>query len=235
MSTPLDWSEQGSAMLARRAAGEAAPKLHVIGVDLSMQATGLAIIRPQEGYHRVHLVKSKPLPKEERGADPYPDLFLRLRGIGKVIRARGFEHRGAGDLTLCVIEGPALDLPTEQQRHTMAWLWGRTYEILSREGAVVVVPPSSLKRYVTGNGGAGKELMKQAATGRAFPHVDFRPPRSKLVDDNLVDAYGLAAMGCRQLGSPVEPSVQRCWPDALSGAHWHRPRPSTAPPAKGTP
>lgn len=208
--------------------------VHIVGVDLSMAATGLAVIRPHEDYHSVRLVKSEALPKAERSRDAYADLFPRLRDIGKAIRTWAIAHRLDGERTLWCMEGPALDVQDQQHRHTMSWLWGRTYEILNREGAVVVIPPSSLKRYVTGNGLAGKGDVKHLGVTRAFPHIDFRPPRGRVPNDNLVDAYGLAAMGSRHLGSPVEPSVQRCWPDALNGVVWHRPRPSAVT-TKGTP
>lgn len=200
------------------------PRLHVVGVDLSMRATGLAVIRPETDYRSVRLVESAKDPAED-DRDPYPFLYARLRKIGQQIRANAFTARQTGDPTLIVIEGPSLHAPSGQShRHSMSWLWGRTYEVLSREGAVVVVPPASLKRYVSGNGNADKATMIAAAVGSAFPGVDFTH-RGK-ANDNLVDAYGLAAMGCRELGFPVEPSVQRVTPSALEPVRWHPPRPS---------
>lgn len=204
-------------------ASSAGPSLHVVGVDLSMRATGVAVIRPQVGSRRVRLVESSKNPNED-GNDPYPFLYDRLRRIGRLIRTEAFAGRGDGDPTLVVMEAPALFVKAQQHRHTMSWLWGRTYEILSREAAVAVVPPASLKRYVTGSGNADKTAMGHAAA-IAFPGVDFTH-RGK-VNDNLVDAYGLAAMGCRELGFPVEPSVQRVTPSALEPIRWHEPRPST--------
>jgi crossover junction endodeoxyribonuclease RuvC len=203
------------------------PRLHVVGVDLSMRSTGLAVIRPQSDYRRLRLIES--VKDSREGDDPYPFLYARVRDIGRRIRAEAFAARQAGDPTLIVIEGPAMHVPAGQShRHSMSWLWGRTYEVLSREGAVVVVPPASLKRYVSGKGNADKLTMMHAATTRAFPGIDFTH-RGK-VNDNLVDAYGLAAMGCRELGFPVEPSAQRVTPESLQGAQWHTPRLSTIEP-----
>jgi hypothetical protein len=198
------------------------PRLHVYGVDLSMTATGLSVIRPGTDYRLVRLIESSPNIPE--GADPYPFLADRLQKIGKAIRSHAFTARQRGDLTLGVMEGPSLGVNNQKHRHTMSWLWGRTYEILLREGAVSVVPPTTLKSYVTGKGNSDKATMIHVATGWTFPGVDFTY-RGK-ANDNLVDSYGLAAMGCRELGYPVEPSVQRCNPSALEAVRWHEPRPS---------
>lgn len=199
----------------------AGPGLHVVGLDLSMTSTGVAVVRPGTEYRRLRLIESAPNVPE--GADPYPFLYARLRDIGRRIRAEAFSSRQRGDRTLVVMEGPALFVKVQQHRHTMSWLWGRTYELMSREGAVAIVEPTKLKSYVAQNGGADKAQMGHAAA-YAFPGVDFTH-RGKVKSD-LVDAYGLAAMGCRELGFPVEPSVQRVRPSALESTRWPQPRPS---------
>lgn len=205
-----------------RPAAEPGPGLHVVGLDLSMRATGLAIVRPGTEHRRLRLIESAPNIPE--GADPYPFLYARLRDIGRRIRVEAFAARQHGDRTLVVMEGPALFVKTQKHRHTMSWLWGRTYELMSREGAVAIVEPTKLKSYVAQDGTADKATMIARAVGRAFPGVDFTH-RGK-VNDNLVDAYGLAAMGCRELGYPVEPSAQRVRPSALESTRWPEPRPS---------
>lgn len=185
----------------------------VVGVDLSMSNTGVVLMRPGTDHEPgLYSVETSPdrLPDT---ADPYPHLRNRLRTIvARVLRAGRFE-RGADELTLWVLEGPSFG-SEGQQTHTRAGLWHVLYNQLALDGLVAVVPPSTLKSYVAKKGNAGKLAMMEAAVGRAFPGVDFRG------DDNLVDAYGLAAMGCRELGYPVEPSPQRINPGALAAVRW---------------
>lgn len=185
----------------------------VVGVDLSMSNTGLVVMRPGSGEEpRLHSIETKPDKLPEK-ADPYPSTRLRLRTIAsRIMRAAKFE-RPEGEVTLYVMEGPSFGSEGQQQ-HTRAGLWHIVYNQLALDGLVAVVPPTTLKSYVTKKGNAGKGLMMEAAVGRAFPGIDFRG------DDNLVDAYGLAAMGCRELGYPVEPSPQRINPGALAAVRW---------------
>lgn len=201
--------------------------LHVVGVDLSMQKTGVAVIRPGTTYRRVVRIDSGKTDGEYDKA-PYAAILVRLRDITARVRAAAITARQPGDRTLIVLEAPAFSFNAAEQqgRHTMAWLWGRTYEILSREGAVATVPPANLKMYVTGDGTAAKAEMIRLAVHKVFPDVNFVRPGARTPDDNMVDAYGLAAMGCRELGYPVEPSVQRVSPRGLAAVRWPDPRPS---------
>lgn len=201
--------------------------LHVVGLDLSMRSTGVAVIRPGTTYRRVSVVRSEKHPDEDT-KHPYPALLLRFRDITARIREQAFAARQPGDRTLIVIEGPALGVSPQkaQGRHSMAWLWGRVFEVLSREGAVAVVPPSNLKIYVTGNGQSDKSEVVRLAVHKVFTDINFVRPGARKPDDNMVDAYGLAAMGCRELGYPVEPSVQRVSPRGLAAVRWPQPRPS---------
>jgi len=189
----------------------------VVGVDLSMTNTGVAVIRPGADVDPgLYSIETKAL-KLPDGADPYPHMRARLREItARILRAGKFE-RPEGEVTLWVIEGPSLGSGTtgkQSHQHTRAGLWWQTYNQLTLDGLVAVVPPKTLKSYVSKNGNADKVKMMEAAVGTAFPGINFRG------DDNLVDAYGLAAMGCRELGYPVEPSPQRINPGALAAVRW---------------
>jgi hypothetical protein len=190
----------------------------VVGVDLSMGNTGVAVIRPNTDHEPgLYSVKTGP-DRLPAGADPYPAMRNRLRTItARILRAGRFE-REDDELTLWVLEGPSLGSGTtgkQIHQHTRAGLWWQTYNQLALDsGLVAVVPPKTLKSYVAKNGNADKVKMMEAAVGQAFPGIDFRG------DDNLVDAYGLAAMGCRELGYPVEPSPQRVNPGALAAVRW---------------
>lgn len=185
----------------------------VVGVDLSMSNTGVVVMRPGTDHPAgIYSVKTDP-DKLPEGTDPYPFIRARLRTIiARVLKTGRFE-RTEDEITLWVLEGPSFG-SDGQHTHTRAGLWHLLYNQLALDGFVAVVPPSSLKSYVAKNGNAGKLAMMEAAVGRAFPGIDFRS------DDNLVDAYGLAAMGCRELGYPVEPSPQRINPGALAAVRW---------------
>lgn len=210
-------------------------QFHVVGLDPSMTGFGVAVIRPGAEFRPVlGLIKSDPVQVPDGMDQTIPQLY-RLRGL--VARARRIAMTGfqEGDVFIAVMEGPALGAPgsTKQQhqdtRAGLRWLTMHTFEVHGRPqpnglpGAFVIVPPKTLKRYVARNGNADKDLMKQKARDVAFPGIDFtNGARSGKLDDNLVDAYGLAAMACRVLGLPVEPSPQRVDPGALRGAYWPR-------------
>jgi hypothetical protein len=205
---------------------------HVIGIDPSMTGTGVAVLRPGAPFRPIlELVKTDPV-KVPKGVEPTIPQLYRLRRIVSTIKRIGLTGREPGDHTCVVIEGAAFGV-TEQQQHqdTRAMLRGILLDVMERQGrpdqkagtlgATIIVPPKSLKRYVARDGTASKEYMKERARDYAFPGIDFTPtPRSTAMNDNLVDAYGLAAMACRVLGSPLEPSPQRVDPGALSGVWW---------------
>lgn len=205
---------------------------HVVGIDPSMTGSGVAVIRPGAEFRpRLDLVKTDPVDVPQ-GVEPTIPQLYRLRRIVATIRTLALTGREPGDHTLVVIEGPALHASKKQQHqdtramlrgillHTME-IEGRPDTIHHTEGATIIVPPLSLKRYVAKDGTASKEYMKERARDYAFPGVQFTVgQRGTAMNDNLVDAYGLAAMGCRVLGSPVEPSPQRVDPGALAGVWW---------------
>lgn len=205
--------------------------LHVVGLDWSMTKTGVAVIRPETLDEPIlRLVKSDALglPK---GADFYVPTLNRMRGIisrARKIALTGFDEEN--DILVIVAEGASLGSfggqAHQDTRAGLRWLGAQTFEVIGRPkadgrpGAYATVPPTSLKSYVAKNGSASKALMIERAHERAFPNVNFRPHPNEPRDDNLVDAFGLAAMACRVLGHPVEPSPQRVNPSALNGVVW---------------
>ena len=180
---------------------------HIVGLDLSLSATGVAVIRPHETPAvRVHLVTSSP-----KRDSAYPDHLDRLRALCRRIIDKATSTAEPGDQIVFVMEGPAF-AATGAHQHTRAGLWWLIYHLLSKQGVFVIIEPSRLKRYVTGKGNAPKDLVF-ATMIRNFPGV-------ALTDNNEADALGLAAMGARELGFPQEPSVQRVTPAALEGVDW---------------
>lgn len=188
---------------------------HIVGIDPSISSTGVARIRPGEVV-AVATVTSKP----ERGAR-YPETLNRLRGMCRRIIEEARRDMQEGDVLVVVIEAPIFGTVTDSegkpigsagQAHTRAGLWWMLYHLLEKMALMVVVEPTKLKRYVTRKGNAPKDLVF-ATMIRNFPDVG-------IMDNNQADALGLASMAARELGFPMEPSVQRVDPGALEGVNW---------------
>lgn len=183
---------------------------HIVGLDLSLSSTGWAVIRPGE-KPRTGIITS---PSVSNGSeDFYPLTLDRLRKLAARIIQAARAGRLENDPLLIAIEGPSFGNANMSGYHARAGLMWLVYHLLQKEAdAIVIVPPASLKRYVTGNGNADKVAMV-AAIQRAFPaHL--------VTDDNEADALGLAAMIARQIHQPQEASVQRVNPVALNAVPW---------------
>lgn len=192
--------------------------MHLVGIDVSLTATGIARIRPDGS-------RTPPITLETIASSPsgsgYPAQLERLRNVaGRVVRAA---RRNAADDEGIVyaLEAPIFGTVTNAQgkpigsagmAHTRAGLWWLIYHLIEKTGPVITVPPTTLKSYVTGKGNAPKDLVI-STVARNFPHL-------AILDNNQADALGLASMLARQLGSPVEPSPQRVNPAALNGITW---------------
>lgn len=163
----------------------------VVGLDLSLVATGIAHLRGGE-----HVTDTLPMATL--------DGIVRLRRIREVI----------GDLlsptvALVVVEGPSYGSVGAGQ-HERGGLWWIVRDLLwTRNLPTAVVPPSSLKLYATGKGNAGKDAMLLAAA-RRWPTFAG--------GNDEADALWLAAMGADALGcGHVVPEAHR---KALGKVTW---------------
>lgn len=169
-------------------------KPRVIGLDLSLSATGVAgdgwteVIKPPancRSHDRLYLIKN---------------------------RLRDFTRHAA----LVVVEGPSYGNQGRQSgHHERAGLWWLVAHDLWCHGTpVAVAPPATVKRYATGKGNADKDTVLLAAA-RRFPWF--------VGDNNAADALWLAAAGFDRLGHPLAdmPAAHRkaldavAWPDQL--------------------
>lgn len=121
----------------------------------------------------------------------------------------------ADHATLVVIEGPSFASVGSSSKDLVG-LWWLVYDRLRSDGKrVVIVSPSTVKKWACGKGNASKG---QVAIGvhRTFPQgvfgVDFA-----LVDDNEADAAALAGIGAQLLGLDVPIALPKYRSDALSG------------------
>jgi Holliday junction resolvasome RuvABC endonuclease subunit len=149
--------------------------IDVLALDLSLTSTGVAF---PDGTHTTWQ------PKTRRGCERMAWLLDELcawldRNAPDVVVLEGFAYAAKGRST-----------------HEIGGLgWVVRMALHDRGIAWVEVPPSSLKKYATGRGNAGKPEM-QAAAAKRLGHTPDRP------DDNVIDALFLRAMALDAYGWP---------------------------------
>ena len=142
--------------------------LPVMGIDASLSNTGIAVV--QDGQLDAYSLE----PKKLRGSERL--VWFRDRFTETVRRA---------DPEVVVIEGYAFG--AKMMREAMGELGGVLRVVLHDIGVpYVVMPPTSLKLFVTGKGNGPKDNMSKEIYKRFG--VD-------LTDNNQIDAAGLAIMG----------------------------------------
>lgn len=173
--------------------GGTAPENHplVVGLDLSLTSTGVALMRTGFRTYRI---------------TPEGYGLSRLRLIVDAVR----EYTDGA--TLVVVEGPSYG-SIGAGTHERAGLWWMVQDSLASASIpCAVVPPSNLKKYAVGVGG-GPKASKDAvlvAAARRWPTFDGR--------NDEADALWLAAMGLDYLtGRTVVSELNRL---ALKSCSW---------------
>lgn len=172
--------------------------MNVIGIDLSLRATGMS-----DG-HTTWTVHSK-----GTDTDSLTQRCLRIQGLMAVVLTHCY------DADLVVIEQPAFSRQTGHMHDRSGLWWLVVGELHDRGTPVAEVSPTTLKKWATGKGNAKKGLLADEAA-RRMPQVQTGG------DDNRVDALWLAAMGLAHLDRPVVslPVVNR---QALDAVRWPDP------------
>ncbi|WP_067184530.1 Holliday junction endonuclease [Microtetraspora niveoalba] len=169
----------------------------VVGLDLSLTATGVAFSDGSVGT-----IKTRLSERDRRLTDIRGAIAVAVGGPELM------ESPTAVPAALVVIE----DLPTHAKSAGITGMvHGVVRELLaSARVPYALVPPATLKKYATGAGNADKTAMAVAA---------FKRDGREFADDNQCDAWWLRAMGLDQLGHPVIelPKAQR---DALAKVAW---------------
>jgi Holliday junction resolvasome RuvABC endonuclease subunit len=173
----------------------------VLGLDLSLTATGVAgnagggwatVIKPPaklRGHERMAYIRGQ-------------ILDLHLPGVD-----------------LVAIEGPSYGSQAGQAGHheRAGLFWLVTHYLWAEGRPFAVIPPATVKKYATGRGNAGKDdIMREVA--RRFPWFGG--------DNNAADATVLAAAAAEHLGVPMVlmPADRRAalaavdWPELRWGA-----------------
>ena len=174
----------------------------VVGLDLSLTGTGFAVLTLDHvrGEVRKNVGYVPTAPAE--GIRGTLDRFRKI--TDRLMNAVPYR-------ALVVIEGPSYGSATAKsgKSHERGGLWWNAADILVNGMScdMRVAAPSTLKQYTTGRGNARKaEVVAWAA--RAFPEVTLR-------QDDVADALGLAAIGARLAGWPVDGDVTAKQADAL--------------------
>lgn len=179
----------------------------VVGIDLSLTATGLADLDLDSGqFSNVDTYGTK----GKRG-DKYAERGNRLRGMTDYIVS--WACAGPLDPSLVVIEGPALGNTKGSQFDRSGLWWLVVDEFLRTNIPVLVVPPKTRAKYATGNGNAGKDVVVAHVVETYVPLLNG----FGIGNDNEADAVVLAAMGARYLGYPVEEELPQSNLDAMTG------------------
>lgn len=155
----------------------------VVGIDPSLTALGLAVGRTTEDM-RIEELSSKGKTSDDvrarltRYEALAAEIFTRIDSIEarpSIVLLEGYSYASSGSTVILGEFGGVLRL------------------LLVRSGLRVVdVPPSTLKRWATGKGNAGKAAVVSALTkryGRTFE------------TDNEADAFGLAVIALQLTGA----------------------------------
>lgn len=180
--------------------------IRICGLDLSLAKTGVAHLESQADDEWTLTTSKITSPPH----DPKDIRALRDR-MARIRTECSYEVKGS---QLVVLEGPSLSSKGSSAKD-LAGLWHLVYDRLCVDYRVLVVPPSSLKKWATGKGNAGKP---QVAVGlhRSLPQAVFGVDFATL-DDNEADAAGLCVMGAQALGWPVPVELTKYRQEALSG------------------
>jgi hypothetical protein len=182
---------------------------HVVGVDLSLTATGLAWPDRVTAYGRDGLTVL-PLVQRAQALCELADELIRRIGIGP--SAKFISEPAPWHPDLVVIE----NLPTGRtaggvvstEKGYAWWEFVRQCTLPGLSNAKLIeVTPAAIKKYATGNGNANKREMI-AAVRELFPWLEIRKTSKrgvplKTYDDNKADAAVLCAIGCDLLGHPL--------------------------------
>jgi len=146
-----------------------------IGIDLSLNGTGLIIIDNEAKIINKKLISSSPKDNIE---DRFLYIISELEFILNIVHLRKINIEGLSyqstSSNLAQLAGLHFIIRTELRK-----------KLLNYKDKVEIIPPGVLKKFVTGKGNCKKNLI--------LLHV-FKKFGETFDDDNLADAYSLARL-----------------------------------------
>lgn len=162
----------------------------VIGIDISLNRTGYAAIKDDGTVLTSGIIKSKPV-----GDKPVNEV-RRIVKIAEDMIEKIDDLLPNQNPNLIIIEGMAFAV-----RNTTALVQLAALNYLVRilldqfKWPFVIVAPPSLKKFITQKGNSDKNVMMMCVL-RDYGH--------EFLDDNICDAFSLAACGLALLGNPLK-------------------------------
>lgn len=155
---------------------------YFIGLDLSLQSTGLVILNEKGKIVKQELIKSK-----KDGEKPVDELRRLMQ-----IREEIFRHIDetkeikTNDTLYYAIEGLAFAVKNTTSLVQLAALNYMIREWIEyNEDTFIIVYPTSLKKFITGTGNAKKDVMMMTI---------YKNYGETFTDDNICDAYSLSVL-----------------------------------------
>ncbi|WP_235671152.1 crossover junction endodeoxyribonuclease RuvC [Tomitella fengzijianii] len=160
-----------------------------MGIDPSLTAAGIAVIRPPVGNPPRDAPEAVSVGTKGQSGAPVAVRAARIHD--QTVRIL---HTMPADTRLVVIEALPPQIPGAHGMHAeRAALWWQLVAYLSRQAIPVAeVAPTTLKKWATGHGRATKSQVV-AAMRALWPHTTIR-------DDNQADALALATIGAQRIG-----------------------------------
>lgn len=175
--------------------------LRIVGLDLSLTATGVAMVHGESMLTRTIRSKGK-------ADDGLLARSVRLHNLAEEVIGRAC----LGDIV--IIEQPAYG-QTGGSHHDRSGLWWMVMDALTvdmLDERFAEVTPQGVKMYATGKGNASKSEVLAA--------VIKRYPAADVANDNEADALVLAAIGARLAGHPIEESLPAANLRAMDKVRW---------------
>jgi Holliday junction resolvasome RuvABC endonuclease subunit len=195
------------------------------GLDLSLRSTGMAKANTSGGFVVTRCVTTG----QRRGHERLEYLLAVV--VPWLVGRRAGPRNQVGHIRcdLVVIEGLPMHMQGSASILDLAGLGGLVRHELWRAGVpYVLINPTTLKLYATGNAKADKVAMVAAAY-RAMP------PAATITNDDVADAMWLLDAGCRHYGHPLcqLPDRQAAYLTAVAKKGRRKGQPVIAWPALG--
>lgn len=147
--------------------------MNFIGIDLSLNATGIVILNEEEKVIKEEIISSNSKDEIEVRLISIRNAISKLISNSKVIYVEGLSYMSVSST---MAQLAALNFVIR------VWLYENNFNFK-------IVAPTQLKKFVSGKGNSKKSLMIKEV---------YKKWGYDTEDDNLADAYGLARMALEE-------------------------------------